>query len=83
MPLSVTRTEVKCLRKASQTIRPVSASLARHPRSVAVNELVNKAPPLDVPWPFRHVRETPTVGAMKPIRLAGEERIVCLQSLQQ
>ena len=39
-------------------------SLARHPRSVAVNELVNKAPPLDVPWPFRHVRETPTVGAM-------------------
>ena len=27
-------------------------------------KLVNEAPPLDVPWPFRHVQETPTVGAM-------------------
>jgi hypothetical protein len=29
-----------------------------------INVLVNGAPPSDVPWPFRHVQEMPTVAAM-------------------
>ena len=35
----------------------------RIPRKLIL--LVNAAPPLDVPWPFRHVQETPTVDAMR------------------
>src|SRR5215813_8559005 len=62
MPLSVTYPEVKCSRKCHRPFAFPSSS-APQPRAAVASERIHEAPPLDVPWPFRHVRETPTVAA--------------------